>query len=114
MRIGVLTGGGDVPGLNPCIKAIVGRASGEGHEVIGIRRGWGGLVSADPDDPPSLAGALQPLGLQTVRTIDRSGGTFLTPRVRTPGGSEAPIFRPGPALSSAAMGPMISPITSSV
>ena len=52
MRIGILTGGGDVPGLNPCIKAVVYRAVQEGHEVLGIRRGWAGLLEYDPDDPP--------------------------------------------------------------
>ncbi|MGD1993521.1 MAG: 6-phosphofructokinase, partial [Anaerolineae bacterium] len=40
MRIGILTGGGDVPGLNPCIKTLVYSAIDEGHEPIGIRRGW--------------------------------------------------------------------------
>ena len=44
MRIGILTGGGDVPGLNPTIKAVVNRAAEENHEVVGIRRGWGGLL----------------------------------------------------------------------
>ena len=44
MRIGILTGGGDVPGLNPCIKAVVNRVSEAGHSVVGIRRGWGGLL----------------------------------------------------------------------
>ncbi len=44
MRIGILTGGGDVPGLNPSIKSVVIRALDEGHEVVGIRRGWGGLL----------------------------------------------------------------------
>ncbi len=48
MRIGILTGGGDVPGLNPCIKAVVDRAVDEGHEVVGIRRGWGGLLDLEP------------------------------------------------------------------
>ena len=51
MRIGILTGGGDVPGLNPCIKAVVNRAIEEGHTVIGLRRGWGGLLNFNPDDP---------------------------------------------------------------
>ena len=50
MRIGILTGGGDVPGLNPCIKAVVGRVADGGHEVVGIRRGWGGLLETNPDD----------------------------------------------------------------
>ena len=54
MTIGVLTGGGDVPGLNPCIKAIAYRAIDQGHDVIGIRRGWGGLLWIDRDDPDEL------------------------------------------------------------
>ncbi|MGD2079285.1 MAG: 6-phosphofructokinase, partial [Chloroflexota bacterium] len=77
MRIGILTGGGDVPGLNPCIKAVVGRAVEEGHEVIGIRRGWGGLLYIDRDDPTTVEKYSLPLRKRTVRTIDRSGGTFL-------------------------------------
>jgi len=51
MRIGVLTGGGDVPGLNPCIKAVVNRAHAAGWDVVGIRRGWGGLLNYNPDNP---------------------------------------------------------------
>lgn len=77
MRIGVLTGGGDVPGLNPCIKALVYRAIDEGHEVLGIRRGWAGLLNYNPDDPESARRWIIPLDKQVVRTIDRTGGTFL-------------------------------------
>ena len=55
MRIGILTGGGDVPGLNTAIKAVVNRAASEGHEVVGIRRGWGGLLDTEPDDLESAA-----------------------------------------------------------
>ena len=55
MRIGILTGGGDVPGLNPCIKAAVYRAADEGHEMVGIRRGWGGLLNMNRDDPSTIA-----------------------------------------------------------
>lgn len=77
MKIGVLTGGGDVPGLNPCIKAIVYRALDEGHEVVGIRRGWGGLLNFNRDDPDSFAQHIVPLDKQAVRTIDRTGGTIL-------------------------------------
>ncbi|MCS7060277.1 MAG: ATP-dependent 6-phosphofructokinase [Anaerolineae bacterium] len=76
-RIGVLTGGGDVPGLNPCIKALVNRAIDEGYEVIGIRKGWGGLLYCNPDDPESVAQYIVPLDKQRVRTVDRTGGTFL-------------------------------------
>lgn len=77
MKIGILTGGGDVPGLNPCIKAVVYRAIEEGHEVIGIKRGWGGLLEYNPEDPNSFDEHLLPLDKNTVRTIDRTGGTFL-------------------------------------
>jgi 6-phosphofructokinase len=77
MRIGILTGGGDVPGLNPCIKAVVNRVVHDGHEVVGLRRGWAALLHHDPDDPASAAEWFQPLTPSTVRTIDRTGGTFL-------------------------------------
>jgi 6-phosphofructokinase 1 len=77
MRIGVLTGGGDVPGLNACIKAVVTRAVEQGHDVVGIRRGWGGLLNTRPEDVASVAENLIPLDLERVRTVDRSGGTFL-------------------------------------
>lgn len=77
MRIGVLTGGGDVPGLNPCIKALVYRAVDEGYEVVGIRRGWAGLLYYNPDDPSPQPENVIPLDKGIVRTIDRTGGTFL-------------------------------------
>src|SRR6476646_359759 len=77
MRIGILTGGGDVPGLNPCIKAVVNRVVHDGHEVVGLRRGWAALLQHDLDDPASEDEWFQPLTLSTVRTIDRTGGTFL-------------------------------------
>ena len=77
MRIGILTGGGDVPGLNPCIKAVVNRVVHDGHEVVGLRRGWAALLHHDPGDPASAAEWFQPLTSATVRTIDRTGGTFL-------------------------------------
>ena len=54
MRIGILTGGGDVPGLNAAIKAVVMRADEHGHEVLGLRRGWAGLLHVNPDDPASI------------------------------------------------------------
>jgi len=77
MKIGILTGGGDVPGLNPCIKAVVNRAVDEGHTVLGIRRGWGGLLNYTPDDETSAQKWLIPLDKKVVRTVDRTGGTFL-------------------------------------
>jgi len=77
LRIGILTGGGDVPGLNPCIKAVTCTAFEQGWDVIGIRRGWSGLLDYDPDDATSAARCLYPLSPKVVRTIDRGGGTIL-------------------------------------
>jgi 6-phosphofructokinase 1 len=77
MRIGVLTGGGDVPGLNPCIKAIVERATDNGWEVLGIKRGWGGLLNLNLDDLSDEKEWIEPLTKLSVRTIDRYGGTHL-------------------------------------
>ena len=77
MRIGILTGGGDVPGLNPCIKQVVQRAEQAGHKVIGIRRGWHGLLFFNPDDPESYPKYTMELNKRMVRTIDRYGGTIL-------------------------------------
>ena len=76
-RIGILTGGGDVPGLNAAIKAAVRRAHRHGIEVLGLRRGWLGPVSINPDDPGTLNTWTLPLTLERVRTIDRTGGTIL-------------------------------------
>ncbi len=77
MRIGIFTGGGDVPGLNSSIKAAVYRAAEEGHEVIGLRRGWAGLLYQNPADPQTSEHLVVPLNRANTRTIDRSGGTFL-------------------------------------
>jgi 6-phosphofructokinase 1 len=85
MRIGILTGGGDVPGLNPCIKAVVNRVAEEGHEVVGIRKGWAPLLRHDPDDPESASRWFLPLDPSAVRTIDRTGGTFLHTSRTNPG-----------------------------
>ncbi len=85
MRAAILTGGGDVPGLNPCIKAAVTRVEESGHEIVGIRRGWGGLLHCNPDDPASLEENTMPLSRVSVRTIDRSGGTVLHTSRTNPG-----------------------------
>jgi 6-phosphofructokinase 1 len=76
-RIGILTGGGDVPGLNSVIKTVVYRGSEMGCEVIGIRRGWEGLTHVNLEDPTSRARYIQPLNRENTRTIDRTGGTYL-------------------------------------
>lgn len=75
--IGILTGGGDVPGLNLAIKAVVLGALEEGYHVYGIRRGWGGLLNYDIDEPSTHDKYIKKLDFDTVRTIDRTGGTFL-------------------------------------
>lgn len=85
MRIGILTGGGDVPGLNPCIKAVVNRAVDAGHEVVGIRRGWGGLLLVNRDDPATFDKYIIPLDKSNVRIIDRTGGTMLHTSRTNPG-----------------------------
>ena len=76
MKIAILTGGGDVPGLNACIKAVVYSATDEGHEVIGIRRGWRGLLWFNSDDPASFGENCISLNKAAVRTIDRTGGQY--------------------------------------
>lgn len=76
-KLGILTGGGDVPGLNVAIKAVVERASDEGWEAIGIRKGWGGLLHCNLDSPQARKNLFIPLTRTVVRTIDRTGGTFL-------------------------------------
>jgi 6-phosphofructokinase 1 len=85
MRIGICTGGGDVPGLNPCIKAVVNRVAESGHEVLGIRRGWGGLLETNPDDPNTIAANVTSLTPAAVRAIDRTGGTMLHTSRTNPG-----------------------------
>jgi ATP-dependent phosphofructokinase / diphosphate-dependent phosphofructokinase len=76
-RIGLLTGGGDVPGLNSVIKNVVYRGATDGHEVIGLRRGWEALTHLNFEDPASKAKYILPLTKENTRTIDRTGGTFL-------------------------------------
>jgi len=77
VKVGILTGGGDVPGLNASIKAATMRLASEGHHVLGIRRGWAGILKTNPDDPPTAAANTIALDPGMVRTIDRTGGTFL-------------------------------------
>jgi 6-phosphofructokinase 1 len=98
MKIGILTGGGDVPGLNPCIKAVVNRAVDEGHQIVGIRRGWGGLLWYNPEDP-TTHDFVMPLDKNKVRTVDRTGGTFLHTSRTNPGRvrpNEVPDFLKDP------------------
>jgi len=76
-RIGILTGGGDVPGLNSVIKSVVYRGHENGCEVVGIRKGWEGLTHVNLDDPASKSRYIVYLDVDNTRTIDRSGGTVL-------------------------------------
>lgn len=76
-RIAILTGGGDVPGLNAVIKQVTYRGCSMGYEVLGIRRGWEGLTHLDMDDPASVSRYTLQLTPLNTRTIDRTGGTFL-------------------------------------
>src|SRR5450759_4058980 len=75
--IGLLTGGGDVPGLNPCMKAVVLSALEVGYRVIGIRKGWAGLLNYNLDEPSTHDYYIRDLNQDDVRRIDRTGGTFL-------------------------------------
>ncbi|MGA9115588.1 MAG: ATP-dependent 6-phosphofructokinase [Bacteroidota bacterium] len=75
--IGILTGGGDVPGLNPAIRAVTIRAVREGYRVIGIRRGWGGLTDMVPEKDADNSSCYQVLSEEGVNKAGRTGGTFL-------------------------------------
>ncbi len=75
-KIGILTGGGDVPGLNPVIKSVVYRGSEMGREMIGVRKGWEGLTHMNPGEE-SDEKYIRRLTRENTRTIDRSGGTVL-------------------------------------
>jgi 6-phosphofructokinase 1 len=75
--IGILTGGGDVPGLNPAIRAVTIRALGEGYKVLGIRRGWAGLVNLVRDPQADNSEWVQVLTEEVVNRAGRTGGTFL-------------------------------------
>jgi 6-phosphofructokinase 1 len=81
--IGILTGGGDVPGLNPAIRAVTIRALREGYQVVGIRRGWGGLMDVIRDKNADNSNNYQFLTEEIVNRAGRTGGTFLhTSRTR--------------------------------
>lgn len=75
--IGILTGGGDVPGLNPAIRAVTIRAKREGYDVIGIRRGWGGLIDIIRDPKADNSNNYEVLSETVVNKAGRTGGTFL-------------------------------------
>jgi 6-phosphofructokinase 1 len=76
-RVGILTGGGDVPGLNAAIQQFVWRMEEEGYEIVGLRRGWAALLHVKPYHNEDNSAWLVPLTRASTRTIDRSGGTVL-------------------------------------
>jgi len=82
-RIAILTGGGDVPGLNPAIRALTIRALREGYEVIGLRRGWAGVIDIVREHDYDNGNNFQYLTEEIVNRAGRTGGTFLhTSRTR--------------------------------
>jgi 6-phosphofructokinase 1 len=93
-RIGILTGGGDVPGLNSVIKGVVYRSTELGYEVVGIRRGWEGLTHMRAGTELD-ADYLRPLDRINTRAIDRTGGTILHTSRTNPRRCPARRFRPG-------------------
>jgi 6-phosphofructokinase 1 len=76
-RIGILTAGGDAPGLNVCLKGLVYNAIDRGYEVIGIRKGWEGLLHYDPENPETHPANAMIMTKSRIRDIDRTGGSFL-------------------------------------
>ena len=108
MRIGVLTGGGDVPGLTACIRSVTLSADDLGWQVIGFRRGWEGVMAIEPGDAASIDRHSLPLTREGVRGIDRIGGTVLhtsraDPRTADGGDRTAHVLRVLEALGVDAM-----------
>ncbi len=102
-RIGILTGGGDVPGLNVAIKAVVNRAADHGIEVVGLRRGWASVISIDPDDPASAAAFTMKLDREAVRRSTARAARCCTARAPTRWRSSPTTCRPScaPPIASA-------------
>ncbi len=96
-RIGLLTGGGDAPGLNFCLKTIVHNATDRDYEVVGIRKGWEGLIQYDPDEPMTHPDNAMIMTKPRIRNIDRSAGSFLHSSRINPGqlspGDAPPFLR---------------------
>lgn len=76
-RVGILVGGGDVPGLNMCLKSLVYRLTAEDFEPVGIRKGWEGLINYNPDDPETYEQYFVELSRAMVQAIDQTSGSFL-------------------------------------
>jgi 6-phosphofructokinase 1 len=92
--IGILTGGGDVPGLNPAIRAITIRALREGYRVLGIRRGWAGLVDIVPERDADNSSCVMTLTEEVVNRAGRTGGTFLHTSRTRPSHLPKPVVPP--------------------
>ncbi len=92
--IGILTGGGDVPGLNPAIRAITIRALREGYRVLGIRRGWAGLVDIVPEPDADNSACVMQLTEEVVNRAGRTGGTFLHTSRTRPSHLPKPVVPP--------------------
>lgn len=108
MRIGILTGRGDVPGLNACIRSVVMNADDRGWRVTGFRRGWAGVLGCDPADAASVAANTVELTRMGVRGLDRLGGTVLhtsrlDPRTVAGGDRTADVLAAIEALGVGAM-----------
>jgi 6-phosphofructokinase len=100
-RVGILTGGGDVPGLNAAIKMFVWRMREAGYEVVGLRRGWAALLNIVPFRDVDNEKWMLPLTRANTRTIDRSGGTVLhtsriNPAITSPDGIPAHLLEAAP------------------
>jgi 6-phosphofructokinase 1 len=94
-RIGLLTGGGDAPGQNFCLKTITYNAIDRGFEVVGIRKGWEGLLNYDPDDPVTHADNAMIMNKPRIHNIERTAGSFLHSSRINPGqvnSKDAPAF----------------------
>ncbi len=76
-RVAILTGGGDVPGLNMCIKSLVYQLIDSTYEPIGVRKGWQGMINYNPADPSAYSEYFIELTKNMVRSIDRTPGSFL-------------------------------------
>src|SRR5512135_2642504 len=88
-RVAILTGGGEVPGLNMCLKSLVYRLIDQGYEPIGVRKGWEGLIRYDPSNPTTYGGNFIEVTKNLVRPIDRTSGSFLHSSRLNPGRTPA-------------------------
>src|SRR5947208_15619919 len=98
MRVGVLTGGGDCPGLNAVIRAVGRRVMDRGHELVGVLEGWNGLVE----------GRLEPLGAREISGLLPRGGTIIGPPRTNPYKNEGGVVRVLETFSLAGLGELVA------